>query len=215
MAQFRITRVFLESGYAPIHRNSNSKKIDFIHFYQGNANDEYNEEMDGLVFYLTGKEFKLTDYEDQTNYEYTYTDINPSGLENVHEGTFAMDNRTITVIMGSLIIADPNFGCMFQMTGRAARELKNSLDTYIKSQADIAQARKTGEELRTMENYYNKRENFPLNYNTLGVVGSFLSGKNGSLRTQINQQKQKEGFSLAPLHRNARKSRKVRKSRKL
>ena len=214
MAQAPITRVFLESGYAPVWRNSNSKNIDFIQFYQGDANNEYDDQMDGLVFYLTGKEFELTEYEDRVNYEYTYTDINPSGLENAHEGVFFMKHRAITVVMGTVIISDPNFGYMCQMTVRASRELKKSLDTYIKSQADKAQARETGRELTAMRNVHQMR-NLPLINDTLGVVGSFLTGNEGSLNSQINKQKQKAGISLAPRPRKLRKTRKTRKTRKL
>ena len=208
MAQAAITRVYLVSSSAPEWRKPGSKKIDCIHFYQGDENNEYDDTDQGLLFYLTGKEFELISYEDSGNYEYIYYDINP--IKDAHNGVLDWDNRTIAVVMENLFLADPNFGYMCQMTERATLELKNILDGYIKSQADKSQARKTGRELTVMRNVHQMR-NLPLLNDTLSVVGSYLTGNKGSLNSQINKQQQKAGISLAPRPRKGRKSRKVRK----
>lgn len=206
MAQAAITRVYLVSGSAPESRNSNRKRIDYIHFYQGDENDDYDQTMEGVEFYLTGKEFELFSYEDSVNYEYIYHEIQPSGIEN----PIYTNSRSINVILGHIVLSNPSFGYICQMTERASLELKNILDGYIKSQADKSQARKTGRELTAVRNVHQMR-NLPLLNDTLSVVGSYLTGNKGSLNSQINKQQQKAGISLAPRPRKGRKSRKVRK----
>jgi hypothetical protein len=67
-------------------------------------------------------------------------------------------------------------------------------------------AKQTGRELLGVKNILNSGT---LNRNASSHVASFLSGSNGSLKRQINTQKQKTGISLAP---RARKSRKARKN---
>jgi hypothetical protein len=86
------------------------------------------------------------------------------------------------------------------ITEDAIDDFKRIIDNIIKEQVKA-----TGRQLTTL------RE-LPLPENTLSVIGSHLTGNNGSLEGQINKQKQKLGISLAP---KARKGKKTRKGRKV
>jgi len=86
------------------------------------------------------------------------------------------------------------------ITSTAVEHFKRIIDDIIKEQVKA-----TGRQLTTL------RE-LPLPENTLSVIGSHLTGNNGSLEGQINKQKQKLGISLAP---KARKGKKTRKGRKV
>jgi hypothetical protein len=97
----------------------------------------------------------------------------------------------------------PDINKSWEITPEAGIETKRILEEYFKSQA-----RERGRQLIAINT-------LPLNHNTPGVIASFLTGNEGSLKSQINKQKQKAGISLAPRPRKLRKSRKVRKSRKL
>ena len=129
--------------------------------------------------------------------------------KNIDDASFETNN-VIYIQDNVLYIQHPDIHISWEITPEAGNDTKRILEEYIKRE----EARKTGEELSIMKNEYNKRENFPLNYDTLGVVGSFLSGTKGPLNRQISEQKKKAGISLEPRPRKA-KSRKTRKTRKL
>jgi hypothetical protein len=191
---------------------------EYIKLYQPGLHPFHDIEdiPEGIVLGLTGKIFRRSDMRwgqgEPYGYTYYYKDI--------HAKSFST-NPIIQVVYngdpdenGMLLLITPDIELNVEISVQAHVELSNTLDAYIKREADKAQARRTGEELSVMKNDYNNRENFPLNYDTLGVVGSFLSGTKGSINSQINKQKQKEGISLAPRPRKGRKSRKARKTRK-
>jgi hypothetical protein len=169
---------------------------------------------EGIVLSLTGKTFRRVDMrfgqDEPYGYGYNYKDNNAKSFSPVpiiqvfYHGD--LDES------GILILNTPDIELHVEISAQAHVELRNTLDAYIKLKADTAQAIKTARELIVMRSDYKNRKNFPLNYDTLGVVGSFLTGNTGSVNSQFNKQTQKAGISLAP---RPRKSRKVRKSRKL
>ena len=151
-------------------------------------------------FTLSGKIFKrIVEDEDEDGFPLSVR----YKFKNIGDKHFAKYGRVIYVDEDSnpfsLNIEGSDFSMNCDITPDAALELKRIIDEYIKSQA-----RQKGRELTTIEN-------LPLPTNVLGHIGSYLTGNKGSYFSQINQQKQKAGISLAPRASNKGKTMKRRK----
>ena len=171
-------------------------------YIDGDAYIVFKEDLieDGLDychFKLTGKTLKFDD--DMVNEE-----VHDDGMlfackyKNIDHKSFDPYN-VIYIQDNVLYIQHPDINISWEITPEAGNETKRILEEYIKSQA-----RKTGRQLIAIQN-------LPLNYNTPGVIASFLTGNTGSINSQKNKQKQKAGISLAPRPRKAKKARKTRK----
>jgi hypothetical protein len=175
-------------------------------YIDGDAYIVFKEDLieDGLDychFKLTGKTLKFDDdivneegHDDGMLFACKYKNIDHKSFD-PYNVIYIQDNV--------LYIQHPDINISWEITPEAGNETRRILEEYIKSQA-----RKTGRQLIAIQN-------LPLNYNTPGVIASFLTGNTGSLNSQINKQKQKAGISLAPRPRKLRKTRKTRKTRKL
>ena len=180
---------------------------------QVSLEDEFGEEYIEGDAYIVFKEDLIEDGLDYCNFKLTgktleFTeDIGGDILftckyKNIDDASFGPYD-VIYIQTDTLYIQHPDINISWEITPEAGNETKRILEEFIKSQA-----RERGRQLIAINT-------LPLNHNTPGVIASFLTGNKGSLNSQINQQKQKAGISLAPRPRKARKARKTRKTRKL